>query len=217
MPYTGNVTPGGPPDKRVLDSLVLTKLCVGPTENNAYLLECRTTGTLVLVDAADEADRLLALVGSRPLSSVVTTHRHRDHWQALAEVTAATGAATAAGRHDAEGIPVATGTVLDDGSTFLVGEVPLEVITLVGHTPGSIALLYDDPGGTAHLITGDSLFPGGPGRTTSPENFTSLMDDLESKVFGRLPDDTWFYPGHGRDSTRGAERSLLPQWRSRGW
>jgi glyoxylase-like metal-dependent hydrolase (beta-lactamase superfamily II) len=93
------------------------------------------------------------------------------------------------------------------------------VIHLVGHTPGSVALLYRDasPDGTAHLFTGDSLFPGGPGRTTSPTNFTSLMDDLEKKVFGRLPDDTWFYPGHGRDSTLGAERGSIPQWRARGW
>jgi glyoxylase-like metal-dependent hydrolase (beta-lactamase superfamily II) len=91
------------------------------------------------------------------------------------------------------------------------------VIHLVGHTPGSIALLYRDPAGSPHLFTGDSLFPGGPGKTTNPTDFTSLMDDLEEKIFGRLPDDTWFYPGHGRDSTLGAERPAIPQWRARGW
>jgi len=98
-----------------------------------------------------------------------------------------------------------------------VGEVELEVIHLRGHTPGSIALLYRDPAGHPHLFTGDSLFPGGPGKTASPENFTSLMNDLESRVFDTLPDDTWFYPGHGDDATLGSERPKLAEWRQRGW
>jgi glyoxylase-like metal-dependent hydrolase (beta-lactamase superfamily II) len=91
------------------------------------------------------------------------------------------------------------------------------VIHIVGHTPGSIALLYRDPAGHPHLWTGDSLFPGGPGATTNPESFASLMGDLEAKIFGRFPDDAWFYPGHGKDSTLGAERASLPEWRARGW
>jgi glyoxylase-like metal-dependent hydrolase (beta-lactamase superfamily II) len=117
---------------------------------------------------------------------------------------------------DAPEIPVVTQT-LQDGDTVRVGDAELEVIHLTGHTPGSIALLYRDPGGHGHLFTGDSLFPGGPGRTNSPEEFASLMGDLEKKVFGRLPDDTWFYPGHGDDSTLGAERPSIPEWRTRGW
>ncbi|MCZ9346797.1 MBL fold metallo-hydrolase, partial [Streptomyces sp. TRM76130] len=88
---------------------------------------------------------------------------------------------------------------------------------LVGHTPGSIALVYDDPHGHPHVFTGDCLFPGGPGRTTRPEEFRSLMDDLEEKVFGPLPDETWVYPGHGDDTTIGAERPHLSEWRARGW
>jgi glyoxylase-like metal-dependent hydrolase (beta-lactamase superfamily II) len=98
-----------------------------------------------------------------------------------------------------------------------VGDYPLEVIHLRGHTPGSIALLHRDADGRPHLFTGDSLFPGGPGRTTSPEDFTSLMDDLEHKVFSHLDDDCWVYPGHGDDTTLGAERPQLPEWRDRGW
>jgi glyoxylase-like metal-dependent hydrolase (beta-lactamase superfamily II) len=186
-------------------------------DNNAYLLECRTTGELCLIDAANDAPTLLALIGTRPVAQVVTTHRHRDHWQALAEVIEKTGARTAAGRNDVDGIPVATDEALDDGGTVAVGDVRLDVITLVGHTPGSVALLHHDADGQAHLFTGDSLFPGGPGRTTSPIDFRSLMDDLESKVFDRLPDETWFYPGHGKDSTLGAERPSLREWRARGW
>ena len=99
-----------------------------------------------------------------------------------------------------------------------VGDCALEVIHLVGHTPGSIALLYRDPDGTAHLFTGDSLFPGGVGNTErTPDGFTSLINDVERKLFDRLPDDTWFYPGHGKDSTLGAERPHLAEWRARGW
>ena len=217
MSYTGKVTRGGAPDVRETAALRLTKLSVGPMDNNAYLLECRETGARALVDAADDAATLLALVGTGGLEQVVTTHQHRDHWQALAEVVAATGARTAAGRPDAEALPVPVDVPLDDGDRVRVGEVELEVIALVGHTPGSVALLYDDPGGHPHLITGDSLFPGGVGRTTNPGDFSSLIDDVEHKIFDRLPDDTWFYPGHGNDSTLGAERGSLAEWRTRGW
>ncbi len=217
MPYTGAVSPGGPADVRELDALTVTKISVGPMDNNAYLLECRTSGERVLVDAAAEAPRLLALLGDRPLARVVTTHRHADHWQALAEVVAATGARTAAGRDDVEGIPTATDEPLDDGDTLLVGEVAMQVVTLVGHTPGSVALRYDNPSGHPHVFTGDSLFPGGVGKTSGRADFTSLLDDVERKLFDRLPDDTWFYPGHGKDSTLGAERPSLPEWRYRGW
>jgi glyoxylase-like metal-dependent hydrolase (beta-lactamase superfamily II) len=217
MAYTGEVHPGGSPDVRELPGLTITKLSVGPMDNNAYLLECTESGELLLVDAANEPDRLRSLLGGRPLSRVVTTHRHSDHWQGLAEVVTSTEARTYAGREDVEGIPVATDEPLDDGSLVPVGAAQLGVITLVGHTPGSVALVYDDPAGHPHLFTGDSLFPGGPGRTTRPEDFTSLMNDLEEKIFAKLPDDTWFYPGHGKDSTLGAERPALGEWRARGW
>ena len=216
MSYTGIVSRGGRPDARELTGLQITKVSVGPMDNNAYLLECRETGERALVDAADDAATLLGLLDGR-LEQVVTTHRHADHWQALGEVVAATGARTSAGRDDAEAIPGTTDTELSDGDRVQVGRVELEVVTLVGHTPGSVALLYRDPTGVPHLFTGDSLFPGGPGRTTNPEDFTSLMDDLEAKVFGRLPDTTWFYPGHGKDSTLGVERPHLDEWRARGW
>ena len=112
---------------------------------------------------------------------------------------------------------MATDEPLDDGAAVPVGAAQLRVVTLVGHTPGSVALVYDDPAGHPHLFTGDSLFPGGPGRTTAAGDFTSPDDDVEEKLFGELPDDTWFYPGHGNDSTLGAERPALSEWRARGW
>lgn len=217
MSYTGAVTPGGPPAVRELADLTITKLSVGPMDNNAYLLRCRRTGEQLLIDAAAEAGRLLDLAGDAGLATVVTTHQHPDHWQALSEVVAATRAASVAHAADAGPLPVVTRTVAG-GETVRVGACDLAVIHLVGHTPGSVALLYQDPAGHPHLFTGDCLFPGGVGNTGGdPDLFTSLINDVEAKLFDRLPDDTWFYPGHGRDSTLGAERPSLPQWRARGW
>jgi glyoxylase-like metal-dependent hydrolase (beta-lactamase superfamily II) len=218
--YTGNVTVGGPPDSREIPGLSVTKLAVGPMDNNAYLLRCSRTGEALLVDAAAEAGRLLELIGDTPVTRIVTTHRHADHWQALAEVQAATGAAVVAHPDDADAIPVAIAERVGNGDTVRAGDCEFAVIHLRGHTPGSIALRYDAAGqlaGGAHLFTGDSLFPGGPGRTTSPADFTSLMNDLEQRVFDQLPDGTWVYPGHGNDTTLGAERPHIPEWRARGW
>jgi glyoxylase-like metal-dependent hydrolase (beta-lactamase superfamily II) len=98
-----------------------------------------------------------------------------------------------------------------------VGDVSLDIIALRGHTPGSVAALYRDPDGVPHLFTGDSLFPGGVGKTWSPEDFDTLLHEVTTKLFDRLPDETWFYPGHGDDSTLGAERPHLDEWRERRW
>lgn len=218
MTYTGHTHVGGTPAVRELADLVITKVAVGPMDNNAYLLRCRRTGEQVLVDAANDEDTLLGVIGTDALARIITTHAHADHWQALEDVAAATGAEKVAGRNDADDIPVATDVRVGDGDTVEVGSCSLEVIELVGHTPGSIALLFDDPDGSPHLWTGDCLFPGGPGRTLSPEDFTSLMDGLEAKVFDRLPDETWIYPGHGDDLPGlGIERPNLAAWRARGW
>ncbi|MFG2696016.1 MBL fold metallo-hydrolase [Kitasatospora sp. NPDC048407] len=217
MTYHGTVKVGGAPDVRELAHLMITKVAVGPYDNNAYLLRCRATDEQLLIDAAADAPVLLETVGSR-LAMVVTTHRHHDHWGALAEVVAATGARTAAGRVDAEGIEVPTDVLLEDGSVLRVGQVELTVRHLVGHTPGAIVLVYDDPQGHPHLFTGDCLFPGGVGNTWGdPAAFDSLFRDVNEKIFDVLPDETWVYPGHGNDTTLGAERPSLPEWRERGW
>jgi glyoxylase-like metal-dependent hydrolase (beta-lactamase superfamily II) len=219
--YTGHVDPSGAPSTRELPDITITKLSVGPMDNNAYLLVCKHTGEGVLIDAANDSDRILPLLGvglqATTLRTVITTHRHWDHHVALPEVVKATDARTLAGRDDAEALPVAVDQPLDHGDTVALGDCTLEIIALRGHTPGSVAVLYRDPLGHGHLFTGDSLFPGGPGKTNSPGDFTSLMDDLESRVFGELPDDTWVYPGHGDDTTLGRERASLPEWRARGW
>jgi glyoxylase-like metal-dependent hydrolase (beta-lactamase superfamily II) len=217
MSYRGNVRVGGTPDVRELAQLVITKVAVGPMDNNAYLLRCRQTDEQLLIDAANDTDTLLRVIGDGGLATVVTTHRHLDHWQSLPEIVDRTGASTIAGEADADELPVAVRTSVKDGDRVRVGSCELEVIHLVGHTPGSIALLYDDPDGMPHLFTGDSLFPGGPGRTTGGDDFDSLMHDLQTKVFDRLPDETWVYPGHGDDTTLGAERGSIPEWLARRW
>lgn len=219
--YDGHVEQGGNPARRELDGLTITKISVGPMNNNAYLLVCRNTGDGLLIDAANDPERLVDLLGhddQRPrLRTIATTHQHGDHWQALGSVSGQTGSYTAAHPADADQLPVPPDLLVDQGDTIAVGDCQVEVIHLRGHTPGSIALLYRDPNGRPHLFTGDSLFPGGVGKTTSAEDFRSLLHDVENRVFAELPDDTWFYPGHGDDSTLGVERPKLPEWRERGW
>ncbi|MDC7122083.1 MBL fold metallo-hydrolase [Cellulomonas fimi] len=235
MTYTGDVRPGGPADLRVLDEVEIRKVSVGPMDNCAYLVTCRRQHAQLLVDAADEPDRLVALVregsGAARLDTVVTTHRHPDHHRALASVVAVTGATVAAGADDAAAVTDATGVPVDrrlrDGDLVLVGHVTLEVVALRGHTDGSVALVYREPehvaepdavAGRAHVFTGDSLFPGGVGNTGGdPARFAQLLDDVVSRLFDRLGDDTWVYPGHGKDTTLGAERPHLDAWRARGW
>ncbi|WP_433217227.1 MBL fold metallo-hydrolase [Dactylosporangium sp. CS-047395] len=195
--------------------LDITSLSVGPMDNNAYLLRCRATGDAVLIDAANDASRLLQFVEPGGIRAVVTTHRHPDHWMALQDVVDATGAQSLAHPADAPEIPVVDAH-LNEGDTLTVGDCALSVIHLVGHTPGSIALYYPEEGG--HLFTGDSLFPGGVGNTHGNKaDFDSLLHDVTTKLFDVLPDGVTFYPGHGKNSTIGTERPSLDEWRARGW
>ena len=220
MTYSGEVKVGGQPATREIDGLTVTKIAVGPMDNNAYLLRDTSTGQAILIDAANEAGRLIELIGDTPVSAIVTTHQHGDHWQALAEVHKHTGAETVAHPADADGIPVQTSRLVQDGEVLTFGDASVSFIHLRGHTPGSIAVLYDAGGvlaGAPHLFTGDSLFPGGVGKTSSPANFTSLINDVSERIFDRLPDATWVYPGHGADTTLGTERPALGEWRQRGW
>ncbi|KAB2811291.1 MBL fold metallo-hydrolase [Pimelobacter simplex] len=223
MTYTGEVTVGGAPAIRELANLTITKVAVDEKmSNNCYLLRCHDTGSQVLIDAAAAPETLLPLIGDEGVTTVITTHQHWDHHRALADVVRASGAGVVAGEPDADAITEQTGVSVDrrvgDGDEIMVGSCALQVIRITGHTPGSICLLYRDPAGHPHLFTGDSLFPGGVGGTFGDADaFRSLIDDVETKIFGTLPDDTWFYPGHGSDGTLGEQRPHLAEWRERGW
>ncbi len=159
----GDVFAGGDSDQRDLPLLTIRKASVGEMSNNVYLLTCVHTGAQLLIDAADDPARILSLLeeGSGSLETIVTTHQHWDHHRALVQVVEATNATTAAGDADANALPVIPDQRLRHGDTLTFGEITLEVVHLRGHTPGSVALVYNDPDGHAHIWTGDSLFPGG--------------------------------------------------------
>ncbi|MGV0635764.1 MBL fold metallo-hydrolase [Mycolicibacillus trivialis] len=218
--YTGHVEPGTAA-RRTLPGATIIKASVGPMDNNAYLVTCTATGKTLLIDAANDADLLTALVGAHApdVVLIVTTHQHFDHWQALEAVAAATGAPTAAHQIDAEPLPLRPDRFLADGDTITIGELVFDVIHLRGHTPGSVALaLSGDPvGGVTQLFTGDCLFPGGVGKTWEPGAFEQLLGDVQTHLFDVYPDSTVVYPGHGDDTTLGAERPHLAEWRERGW
>jgi glyoxylase-like metal-dependent hydrolase (beta-lactamase superfamily II) len=220
MTYVGDVTSGGPSDVRTLPLLTIRKASVGDMANNVYVLTCVRSGKQLLIDAADDPARIISLLdeGSGSLDTIVTTHQHWDHHRALKEVAASTGATTAAGEADADALPVIPDRRLTHGETLTFGDIRLDVIHLRGHTPGSVALAYNDPHGHTHIWTGDSLFPGGVGNVQKdPERFASLLNDVQTRIFDVYDDGTWIYPGHGCDTTLEAERPHLKDWRARGW
>jgi glyoxylase-like metal-dependent hydrolase (beta-lactamase superfamily II) len=218
--YTGHVEPGTAA-KRTLPGVSIVKASVGPMDNNAYLVTCSATGETLLIDAANDADVLIDLVRNHApkVSLIVTSHQHFDHWQALEALAQATGAPTAAHEIDADPLPVKPDRLLAGGDTVQIGELTFNVIHLRGHTPGSVALALDGPAtcGITQLFTGDCLFPGGVGKTWQPGDFSQLLEDVTTRVFDVYGDSTVVYPGHGDDTTLGAERPSLAEWRERGW
>ncbi len=217
--YTGHTDPGGAAIRRDLDALSISKLSVGPMDNNAYLLVCRASNEALLIDAANEPERLADLVGagdSRPeLRHVVTTHRHYDHWQALGAVAGMFETRQIAHPLDAPELPIPADELVEQGDTVRFGEIELGVVHLRGHTPGSIALVYRDGAGT-HIFTGDSLFPGGPGRTTSPGGLhVAAWTTWRSGCSARCPTRRGCTPATATTprSARSARHS--PEWRER--
>lgn len=218
---SGHVEPDGEWIERSDGPLRVRKLSVEEMDNNVYVLSCTTTGAALLLDVAARPERLLEATDDVDLVAAAQTHGHWDHvraWEPLVdhhswEVWGHRGDV----RDDL--YPREPDRLLDDGEVLEVGDLRIEVLHVPGHTPGSLLYLVDGHGTThPHLFTGDTLFPGGPGNTFGDEDaFRQLMRGLEERVFGRLPDDTWFYPGHGDDSTLGAERPHLEEWRERGW
>ena len=218
--YTGHVE-SQTAARRTLPGVSIIKMSVGPMDNNAYLVTCGATGESLLIDAANDPDLLVDLAREQAprLALIVTTHQHYDHWQALEAVAEATGAPTAVHRLDAEALPVSPDRFLAGGDAIVIGELTFDVIHLRGHTPGSVALALRPAGQrkAVQLFTGDCLFPGGVGKTWEPGAFEELLDDVTTRVFDVYGDDAVVYPGHGDDTTVGAERPHLAEWRERGW
>ena len=215
--YTGHVEPDGPWSDRTDGHLAVRKLSVEEFDNNVYVVACTRTRDALLIDVAARPDRLAeALEGWSPVAAV-QTHGHWDHVRAWDGVRDDAGIEVWGHVGDAELFPRRVDRELTGGEVLAVGDLEVEVIHLPGHTEGS--LLYLVHGAERpHLFAGDTLFPGGPGNTFgSAENHARIMDGLETKIFDRLPDDTWVYPGHGDDTTLGAERPHLAAWRARGW
>lgn len=218
--YTGHVETRTAA-RRTLPGATIIKMSVGPMDNNAYLVTCAKTGESLLIDAANDPELLVELVGeyAPKLELILTTHQHFDHWQALEAVAEATGAPTAVHQLDADALPLLPNRFLAGGDVIVIGDLTFDVIHLRGHTPGSVALALRPAGErtAVQLFTGDCLFPGGVGKTWQPGAFEELLGDVTSQIFGVYGDDTVVYPGHGDDTTLGAERPFLQEWRERGW
>jgi glyoxylase-like metal-dependent hydrolase (beta-lactamase superfamily II) len=216
--YTGHVEPQTAA-RRTLPGASIVKVSVGPMDNNSYLVTCSQTGETLLIDAANDPEILLELIGryAPKLSLIVTSHQHWDHVQALEDVAKTTGAPTAAHELDADPLPVKPDRLLANGDTIKIGKLVLDVIHLRGHTPGSVALALDGADDATHLFTGDCLFPGGVGKTWQEGDFEKLLGDVSSRVFDVYGDSTVVYPGHGDDTTLGTERPHLAGWKERGW
>ena len=215
--YQGHVEPGGAAISRTVEvgaaTVEVRKLSVGPMDNNAYLLIDQSSRETLLIDAANDAERILSEVDGLRVVAIFTTHGHGDHWQALSEVADRTGAPTWLHPDDADMVPRSADIDAGDGDTIQFGEASVRLIHAPGHTPGSTCVLLGD----THLFTGDTLFPGGPGNTFgNAEAFVQIMQSLRERLFV-LPDETWVYPGHGDDTTLQRERPHLDEWQQRGW
>lgn len=189
------------------------KVVVGPLDNNVYVLRCKETGDAVLLDAANEHERLLDLCRSLGVRKVLETHGHWDHIQAVPAVRdAGYDVGITAGDSD---MLDAYDFVLDDSSVVEVGRLRLHTILTPGHTPGSMCFRLD---GAPLLFSGDTLFPGGPGNTKLPgADFATIITSIDQRLFTPLDDDTVVLPGHGAETTIGTERPHFQEWIDRGW
>ena len=189
------------------------KLVVGPFDNNVFVLRCKQTGEAVLLDAANEHDKLLELCRSLGVRKVLETHGHWDHIQAVPQIRDA-GYEVGVTAADAAMLP-SYDFVLEDETVIAVGRLRLRTIITPGHTPGSICFQLQD---APVLFSGDTLFPGGPGNTkTDLGDFPTIIRSIEDRLFSRLDAGTIVMPGHGLDTTIGAERPHLQEWVDRGW
>jgi glyoxylase-like metal-dependent hydrolase (beta-lactamase superfamily II) len=190
--------------------VIIRKLRVGELENNTYVLECPETNDSLIVDGCFEPQQILKGAEGTNVVGIVQTHGHEDHVQALPHLVRELGVPVYA--HPAEQYPVSIDRQLSDGETIPFGRRETKVLHTPGHTPGAVCLLVG-----RHLISGDTLFPGGPGNTWGNlKYFNEIIESISTKLFV-LPDDTVVYPGHGDDTTVGTEKPHLQEWIDRGW
>jgi glyoxylase-like metal-dependent hydrolase (beta-lactamase superfamily II) len=192
------------------DEILVDKFVTAPLENNVFLLACAATGDSAIIDAASDPDGIVTMAEGTRVTAVFTTHGHWDHVGATEDVARRLGVPHYIGQADMKMAKLATAEPFVAGE-FPLGELTLEIIHTPGHTQGSHCIK------AGHLIfTGDTLFPGGPGATQTPDDFAQIMESLDTKLFTQ-PDETIILPGHGLDTTIGEERPEVETWRARGW
>ncbi len=182
---------------------------VGPYGVNSYVLVCPETNESLIIDPADDADKILKLTEGTRVKEILFTHAHFDHTQAYDAVKKATGAPSAIHPADISMLGSKPDRELSDGETIKCGNCTIRVIHVPGHTEGGVCFLLD-----GDMIVGDNVFPGGPGKTSSPEDFKKLVAGIESKIY-TLPDETRLHPGHGDGTTVGESRKEYEAFRSK--
>ncbi len=182
---------------------------MGSLDNNGYILVCPETNEGVIIDTPAEPEKILNAIGDAKITNILITHRHGDHLEGFGAISAAVDATVGIGVEDADALPQRPDLSLKDGDTVKFGNLELQVLATPGHTEGGRCFLFGK-----HLFSGDTLFPGGPGRTTSPLALRDIISSIEDKLLA-LSDDTAVYPGHGEDTTIGDARRQYQDFASR--
>ena len=192
------------------DRLRLVKLGpLGPFANNAYLIQDRESAEAIVVDAPQDGERILEMLDGGRVTRIVVTHRHGDHWVSIDALKAKTGAPVSCHEADRERYAAKVDSTIADGEEIEIGGLRVRAIHTPGHTPGSLCFLVG-----RHLISGDTLFPGGPGRSDKPEDLQEEIRSITTKLFA-LPDETAVHPGHGDGATIGQSKREYAVFASR--
>ncbi|RLE12196.1 MAG: MBL fold metallo-hydrolase [Actinobacteria bacterium] len=193
------------------DDFTVRCIVTPPFENNVYLITCAATGASLIVDAASDPDAIAAMADGTDVTAIATTHGHWDHHGAIPEAADTLGAPFMLHAADVEIAGKTPDVSLTEGK-LSIGEVVAQVVHTPGHTPGSVCIALDGV-----VLTGDTLFPGGPGATRfDHSSFDTIIESISAKLFA-LPDDTVVLPGHGAATTIGTERPQMSAWIERGW